>query len=431
MGQESPAAAEDRESPARLLTIWAAVALLFALYVVAVVDRLLVSVLLTPIKAAFTLTDFSAGLLLGPAFGIFYGVMAFPMGWIADRFGRRLVLFVAVAIWSLASLASALVTTVAGLIVARCVVAIAEAALSPAAFALIGAMFPPRKAAFPMAVYATGSSLGFGLALLMGGHLGVIGTVEVPLIGILHRWQAGFISTAVIGLVISPLIFLLPGGGQSSEQLAEARRVKLKPFLAQNLRRIVGLLVLFGIMAIVGVSLQLWSAPHAQRMFGASAAAPMAIMGTVAAVAGSFVTGRGAVLLRQRGSANAYVLISLFVTVLALPVSALGFLSSSQAIFVGTFAFTMLLFAPFIGYAAAAFNEFTPEPLRARVGAIFFTMIAMAGSVVGPPLVGALSEGFGGAQHLGEAMATVNVVACILIAATALIIMRAKPGSGT
>ena len=45
----------------------------------------MLGLLVQPIKADMALSDTQIGLLLGPAFAIFYTTMGMPLGWLADR----------------------------------------------------------------------------------------------------------------------------------------------------------------------------------------------------------------------------------------------------------------------------------------------------------------------------------------------------------
>ncbi|MGB1877333.1 MAG: MFS transporter, partial [Rhodospirillaceae bacterium] len=64
---------------------WTMVILLTLAYILSFVDRFILSLLVEPIKADLELTDTQIGLLLGPAFALFYATMGLPFGWLADK----------------------------------------------------------------------------------------------------------------------------------------------------------------------------------------------------------------------------------------------------------------------------------------------------------------------------------------------------------
>ena len=64
---------------------WYAVAILLLAYIFSFIDRTILALLVTPIKADLGLSDTAIGLLHGFAFAIFYTVMGIPIGRLADR----------------------------------------------------------------------------------------------------------------------------------------------------------------------------------------------------------------------------------------------------------------------------------------------------------------------------------------------------------
>ena len=72
---------------------WWMVAVLFFLYVFSWLDRLILSMLVGPIKQDLLLSDFQISLILGPAFAICYSLFGLPMGWAVDRYPRRWVVY--------------------------------------------------------------------------------------------------------------------------------------------------------------------------------------------------------------------------------------------------------------------------------------------------------------------------------------------------
>ncbi|MBT7449688.1 MAG: MFS transporter, partial [Rhodospirillaceae bacterium] len=63
---------------------WYVTSLLLVAYILSFVDRQIMSLLIEPIKADLGLTDGQIGLILGPAFAIFYVTLGIPIGWLAD-----------------------------------------------------------------------------------------------------------------------------------------------------------------------------------------------------------------------------------------------------------------------------------------------------------------------------------------------------------
>ena len=141
---------------------WGMVALLTLAYLFSYIDRTVLGLLVQPIKADFALSDAQIGLLLGPAFAVFYATMGLPLGWLVDRKSRTRLIAAGVVIWSLATAASGLARSFTQLFLVRMTVGVGEAVLSPAAFSIIGDSFPPERRARPIAAYSMAITLGSG-----------------------------------------------------------------------------------------------------------------------------------------------------------------------------------------------------------------------------------------------------------------------------
>ena len=103
----------------------------------------------------------------GFAFVVFYTLMGLPIGWLADRKRRNLIIAVGIFVWSLMTAACGLAKNFGHLLLARVGVGVGEAALSPPAFSMIADYFPPERLGRPMGVYNSGIFM--GVALVLGG----------------------------------------------------------------------------------------------------------------------------------------------------------------------------------------------------------------------------------------------------------------------
>ena len=78
---------------------WYVVGLLTTAQLVSYIDRFLPSLLLEPIRADLHISQTQMGLILGPAFALFYAAVGLPVGWLADRTRRWAILLVGVLTW--------------------------------------------------------------------------------------------------------------------------------------------------------------------------------------------------------------------------------------------------------------------------------------------------------------------------------------------
>ena len=146
-----------------------ALGLLVVVYVFNMVARNILHVLLESIKEDLGATDLQLGLLVGPAFAVFYTFAGLPIARIADRSSRRTVISIGLAVWSLMTAVSGLVRSYPQLLLARIGVGVGEASCSPAAHSLIADLFPPERRGRAFAIYAIGAPLGGVAGYLVGG----------------------------------------------------------------------------------------------------------------------------------------------------------------------------------------------------------------------------------------------------------------------
>jgi Major Facilitator Superfamily len=147
---------------------WLMVACLFVFYVYSFLDRTTIAMLVDPIRADLRITDTQMSLLVGFAFAMAYSFGGLPWSWLVDRFPRRLILFLGVTFWGLATAACGTAGTFTQLFLARFAVGLGEAPLHPASHSMISDAFPRRDLAKAISVYSLGSVIGAGLALVAG-----------------------------------------------------------------------------------------------------------------------------------------------------------------------------------------------------------------------------------------------------------------------
>jgi EmrB/QacA subfamily drug resistance transporter len=179
----------------RTTTIWTFVITSVALFM-ATLDNLVVTTSLPVIRAdlgasiedlewtvnAYTLS-FAVFLLTGAALG--------------DRFGRRRLFVIGLAIFTAASVAAALAPSVEALIVARAVQGLGGAIVTPLTLTILSAAVSPEKR---------------GVALGAWGGIGGLAVASGPLVGgaVVEgiSWQWIFWLNVPIGLVLIPLAYL-------------------------------------------------------------------------------------------------------------------------------------------------------------------------------------------------------------------------------
>src|SRR5580692_12481371 len=148
---------------------WTVVAILIATAVLSYTDRQVLSLLVDPVRHDLGISDTQISLLLGTAFAVIYGIAGIPFGMLADRTSRRNLIFFAVVVWSIGTVACGYSQSFGQLFAARIVVGLGESVLSPAAISLISDYFPPSRRGMAVGCFLSGIAIGIGASILIGG----------------------------------------------------------------------------------------------------------------------------------------------------------------------------------------------------------------------------------------------------------------------
>lgn len=208
---------------------WATTVILTLTAILSYTDRLVISLLVDPLRAQLHITDTQVGLLQGMAFALVYSVAGLPLGRLSDRYSRCRVITAGVLIWSLSTLLCAMAQSFEALIAARVGVGVGEAALTPAAVSLIADSFPSRRRGAATAVYIMGMVVGSGAAIAIGAsalEAAQAGTFSHwPVVGQWAPWRQVLALLSILGLPVLGLIATLRE--PSRQQLVGQARMPL------------------------------------------------------------------------------------------------------------------------------------------------------------------------------------------------------------
>lgn len=190
---------------------WYVLCVLVLVYILNFIDRQILSILATDIKADLRLTDSDLGFLGGAAFAVFYALFGIPLGRLADSWNRKKLLSIGLALWSTMTALSGFARSHSTLTFARMGVGIGEATASPTAYSLISDYFPKRQRATALAIYSSGLYLGGGVSLLIGAKIGQLWNAAYPGGGPLGLvgWQAAFLAVGIPGVLMALWILTL------------------------------------------------------------------------------------------------------------------------------------------------------------------------------------------------------------------------------
>ena len=375
--------------------------LLFTLiYILSFVDRQIVAVLGTQIRDSLLLSNFQIGLLYGPAFSFVYALAGIPMGRIADKTSRKLMICTGLFIWSLMTVMSGFAASFTFLVTARIFVGLSQAMLSPAVYSYLADAFSAKHRATVFSIYASGIFIGVGLSFLVGGT-----------ISLQYDWRVAMIVVGVPGLILAPITWFLvrepekkKKTGTDEENILSA----LKEILAK--KSVIYHLIGFSFMACMGYTIlafignvfnDLHQRPDLISQYG------WFMFGVGVMV---ILSGRAADILAQKKPERRY-LMGVFAALGGLPFYALGLYSNTPEMAFMFMGVGVLFASSYNGVAAAIIQYFVPSTKRALAGGLYLFVISVAGFGIGPPLAGWLIDFvFSGPYAVSHAIMTIVAV---------------------
>src|SRR5437016_9737143 len=119
-------------------------------------DRQVLGVLKVTLQHDFGWNEIQYGNLVS-AFQAAYAVGMLVMGWVIDRLGTRLGYALAMVFWSLASMGTALASSLTGFAVSRFALGFGEAAVFPASIKAVAEWFPKKERALATGIFNSGT----------------------------------------------------------------------------------------------------------------------------------------------------------------------------------------------------------------------------------------------------------------------------------
>jgi MFS family permease len=417
--------AERGEKYPSAAVAWYGLALLVLCYFMYFVDRNILSLLVGPVRHDLDINNSQMGLLQGYTVSVFNGLMAAPFGWWADRRSRRNTLVFGVTLWAASTVASGFTDTFDQLLITRMGLGIGEAALSPAAFALISDYFPKANRGLAVGVYGIGGFAGIGLSYLIGGAVLAAfkgkNSVALPLLGETSLWHAAFITVGAITLILSAVIATTM---REPPRLTNRETSVEEPFFG-HLRQhwaafwlVIGGYICLGTLAIGWFA---WLPTYFIREFKMAPASVGFQVGSVTTIAGVLGAVAGGYIADwlMRINARGGKLPTLLMMFLAWIPCAVGLLLSTSVALslVLVFIFT---FADGIGFMqyANVMQEMFPSTMRARSIAAWNVCNSTISYGLGPLLMGgAMDYIFAGDSAARDTLGFVSLP-IILIGAT-------------
>lgn len=184
---------------------WLVLALLWIAFFTAYLDRVNITIAGPTLMDAFGMSKQQFGFVLA-AFTAGYALLQVPGGMLADRFGAKRMLVIALLVWSLFTGLTGLATSMALLLVIRFFFGIGEGLENGAHFRALGDWFSSKERSAASGVFHTALALGPAIAAPIAAHL-------LLTVG----WKPLFFYFTIPGIVVAVLIVTLFPGGRAPD----------------------------------------------------------------------------------------------------------------------------------------------------------------------------------------------------------------------
>lgn len=350
------------------------------------IDRYVVAAVLEPLGTDLGIDDAQRGRLTF-VFVIVYMLAAPIFGALADRLHRPRLIAAGVTIWSLATMASALVHSYPALLIARSFVGVGEAAYASLGPAVLSDCIPESERArrftwFYLAI-PVGSALGYAIGGVVAQHYG---------------WRASFLVAGLPGLILATFLLRLAdperGALDATKELVHLTTLGARVAAAFRTRIWLACTASYVAYTFAMGALSTWAPSMLQRRFHVEIGSAGAAFGGIAVVTGilgtfigGFATDRG-----QRRFPNIGLHLSALTLLLAAPcvygalhaqtltLTYLLFFASMLCLFVNT--------SPVNAITVSSL----PASARATGTAINVLLIHLFGDAISPELVGLRSS---------------------------------------
>ncbi len=427
---EPPARTSDAPAMA-----WWALGVFSVVTLFAMVDRTVFILLAEPIRLKMGFSDLQLGLLQGTGVALFAAAASYPLGWLSDRFDRRLILSACIVVWSLAVIGCGAARSFTAMLIASAMVGAGEAGLSPIFYSMIPELFSGQKRQLANSIFALTAAAAGGLAFFISGQIPSLvdalrHTLPAELRG-LDTWRLTFFAAAMPAPLMILLICGVPLGGR---RIAPAKamtdpltspahrpdappRQSLRNYLRAHAQTLLTYILGLG-MGVLGFgALNAWITVILMRRFGetsaqvGSAITPIILLGTaVGFVISIFATRLMAPRLGDKLPIRA---IWLAYGAGAVTDLLMGFAPNAMFIYIVAGA-QMALTTTASMLAPTAVQSLSPSHLRGRLVAVQTITLLFFGAFAAP-LSGFVSDRIGGGGGGLLAAGVAVAVTCLTI----------------
>jgi MFS family permease len=386
-----------------------ALAVLFGMNLLNYIDRYSFFAVGTQIKDDFQIDDFWYS-VLGVAFMIVYTVVSPVIGWMGDRYHRRMLLAGGVGLWSLATVGTAFSLDFYHMFFWRALLGVGEASYGVIAPTLLADLFPVSKRGRAMGIYylalPLGGALGYGIGSWVGQELG---------------WQKAFLIVGAPGLVAAFLALVIQDPGRGSSEgggvtekgdrpgMQEYLKLFTVPTYVFNTAGMAAVTFATGAYAVHGANFYQIVRGMSMKEAGMSIGGLTALAGLLGIALGTFLAD-----FSLRFTKRAYLLLATLVTAGAVPLGLMAVLEPRRAVSLSLLFGAMILLSMVLGPCNTVIANVVPARKRASGFALYIFLIHVFGDISSPLILGWISTFFGSpavaGSWLGRFFASIGAV---------------------
>jgi MFS family permease len=382
-------------------------------YAVSFVDRALVAVAGGPIKHDLGLSDSQFGSLQGLAFALLYCLGGIPLGWLADRADRRVMIAVGLAFWSAMTAICGLAPSFGVFFLARVGVGLGEACLVPAGMSLLADVIPKDRTARAVAVFLLGSTAGNAFALLVGGHtLTWLAQARGGGFASLHAgspWRALFLLACPPGLLVAGLILSIQTPrrtGLAARPLSDLKGAI--SYIASHASAYAWLTAATACSLTLAQAQAAWIPQFYSRRFGLAPGAAAAVVGWMFLLSAPVGQWLGGWLIDRLQAAKvaspSNVVLALCCAACLPPALVFNLAHSLRASEMAYVIFNLIVFAA-TPAGLSGWQRLTPDRFRGVTIALLVSIVTLVGVGLGPLAVGLMTDRiFRSEEALGPAL---------------------------
>jgi predicted MFS family arabinose efflux permease len=363
-------------------------AILFLVAVCNMMDRMILGILQPSIQKEFNLQDAEFSSLL-QCFSLAFLLFGLPLGRIGDRYSRRNIVMICLALWSVMTACCGLAQNFWQLGLARAGVGAAEAGAFTIIHSIIADYFGPRRRATAMAFYSTGIPIGIMSAFALGGHITQV-----------YGWREAFMLVGLPGLGLALVIWLTvkePPRGHS-ESLVDSGQAPTILEMGRHLwsvRSYRNLVFAIALQSVTWYGIYHWSPTFFIRSHGMQekAAGPqVGILIGACGLAGMIASGFLIDFVSRKDRRWSLWLCAL-AALIQVPLFAAALLASSKNASLAFLVAPMIIMAIFTVVPVTLVQGLAPLRMRATADAVrVFVAMNLFGNFVGSKLIGLLSD---------------------------------------